>query len=117
MARQLRIVIKFSPKKSYAPIIRYRVLGELLEQGTHSTLVIPSHRPNSTTLPAALPASLPPTVQNTAQNDPGMNASHALQHPGYYYHMAARYTEVRRERFLAALNAEVGIPPLESFWE
>ena len=32
----------------------------------------------------------------------GMNPSHALQHPGHYYYMAARCTEARRERFLAS---------------
>ncbi|KAG1830148.1 Gryzun, putative trafficking through golgi-domain-containing protein [Suillus variegatus] len=31
----------------------------------------------------------------------GLNPSHALQHPGHYYYMAARCTEARRERFLA----------------
>lgn len=38
----------------------------------------------------------------------GINPSHALQHPGFYYYMAAKCTEMRRERFLAAAEAEVG---------
>lgn len=37
----------------------------------------------------------------------GLNPTHALQHPGFYYYMAARCTEMRRERFLSAVDAEV----------
>jgi len=36
----------------------------------------------------------------------GINPSHALQHPGFYYFMAAKCTEIRRQRFLAALELE-----------
>lgn len=38
----------------------------------------------------------------------GLNPTHALQHPGFYYYMAARCTEKRRENFLA-LEAEVSL--------
>ena len=38
----------------------------------------------------------------------GLNPSHALQHPGHYYYMAARCTEARRERFLASEGASQG---------
>ena len=38
----------------------------------------------------------------------GLNPNQALQHPGFYYYMAARCTERRRERFLTALESEVG---------
>jgi hypothetical protein len=99
MARQLVVllfVITFLDRH-----FRYRVLAELLEQGTQSTLVIPSHRPS---LP---PAVVPPSLPSAVPSDAAINPSHALQHPGYYYYMAARYTEVRRERFLAAMSAEV----------
>lgn len=37
----------------------------------------------------------------------GINPSHTLQHPGFYYYMAAKCTEMRRIRFLAAVEAEV----------
>jgi hypothetical protein len=37
----------------------------------------------------------------------GLNPSHALQHPGFYYYMAAKSTEKRRERYLALIEAEV----------
>jgi hypothetical protein len=85
---------------SYLSYLRYRVFAELLEQGTNSTLVIPSHRPVTV-------SSVPSVAQSSVQVDAGINASHALQHPGYYYYLAARYTESRRERFLAALKTDV----------
>ena len=50
---------------------------------------------------------MPPSLPSTAPSDVSINPSNALQHPGYYYYMAARYTEVRRERFLEAMSAEV----------
>ena len=37
----------------------------------------------------------------------GLNPNQALQHPGFYYYMAARCTERRRERFLSVLEAGV----------
>lgn len=37
----------------------------------------------------------------------GVNPSHTLQHPGFYYYMAAKCTEMRRIRFLAVVEAEV----------
>ena len=88
---------------------RHRVLAELLEQGTRSTLVIPVHKP----------ASSNPNFSQSQQNlraasgieydtlrSLGINPSHALQHPGFYYYMAARCTEMRRSRFLAAVESE-----------
>jgi|ERR1700722_9728164 len=90
---------------SYLSYTRYRVFAELLEQGTNSTLVIPSHRP----VTVSLPPSVPSVAQSSVQVDAGINASHALQHPGYYYYLAARYTESRRERFLAALKTDVSM--------
>ena len=42
----------------------------------------------------------------------GINPNHALQHPGFYYYAAARCTEMRRSRFLAALETEVNALPL-----
>ncbi|KAG6857740.1 hypothetical protein H0H87_004156 [Tephrocybe sp. NHM501043] len=88
---------------------QYRVLAELLEQGTRTTLVIPVHRPiianAATSLPngRALAAS---ALETETIRSLGINPSHALQHPGFYYFMAAKCTETRRERFLAALEIE-----------
>lgn len=102
--------------------IRHRILAELLEQGTRTTLVIPTHLPvvSSSTL-SSLAQSSPGFNANSSQRIAGMvqtgeleslrslglNPSHALQHPGFYYYMSARCTEMRRERFMIALDAEV----------
>ncbi|KAG6813748.1 hypothetical protein H0H92_007700 [Tricholoma furcatifolium] len=88
---------------------QYRVFAELLEQGTRSTLVIPVHLPV---------ANIPSNQQNGGRGSSasalevetirslGINPSHALQHSGFYYFMAAKCTEARRERYLAALEIE-----------
>jgi hypothetical protein len=89
---------------------RHRVLAELLEQGTRSTLEIPVHIPSSSN------SNLSQSQQNLKATSGveydtlrslGINPSHALQHPGFYYYMAARCTELRRSRFLAAVESEV----------
>ncbi|KAJ7169134.1 Gryzun, putative trafficking through golgi-domain-containing protein [Mycena crocata] len=88
---------------------QHRILAELLEHGTQSKLVIPDHRPINHTLAASQRASVVvPTsaLEMEAMRTMGINPSHALQHPGYYYYMAAKCTEARRERFLAAAEAE-----------
>ncbi|GLB37359.1 putative foie gras liver health family 1 [Lyophyllum shimeji] len=90
---------------------QHRVLAELLEQGTRSTLTIPTHQP---TYPIASNASLAAsgkglassTLELESMRSLGINPSQALQHPGFYYFMAARCTEIRRQRFLAALELE-----------
>ena len=85
-----------------------------MEQGTHSTLKIPSHEPtafnnvlnslltNTLALQAASRGS--GGLELDGLRSLGVNPSHALQHPGFYYYMAARCTELRRERFLAILD-------------
>lgn len=80
---------------------RHRILAELLEQGSRSTLKIPIHTP------APLSNQQPSRVESDAIRMLGTNPGQALQHPGFYYYMAARCTEMRRERFLAALKEEV----------
>lgn len=35
----------------------------------------------------------------------GLNPANALQHPGFYYYMAARATERRRTQFFAVLSS------------
>lgn len=96
------------------------MLAELLEQGMRSNLTIPIHKAHPTASTGADMAAAQAQAQSsnnlrgTAQNldlesmrSLGINPSHALQHPGFYYYMAAKCTEMRRERFLAALEAEV----------
>jgi hypothetical protein len=77
---------------------RHRVLAELLEQGSNSSLTFPTNSPPLLAAGAS-PAGTP--VDLDAVRALGLNPSHALQHPGHYYYMAARCTEARRERFLA----------------
>ncbi|KAG5731761.1 UPF0636 like protein [Termitomyces sp. T112] len=93
---------------------QYRVLAELLEQGTRSTLVLPTHRPTiplNTNFMASQHngggrSLIPSTLETETIRSLGINPRHALQHPGFYYLMAAKCTETRRERFLANLEIE-----------
>ncbi|CDO69602.1 hypothetical protein BN946_scf184875.g5 [Trametes cinnabarina] len=87
---------------------QHRVFAELLEQGTRSTLKIPSPYPPQAPSPAMLAAQSLEASQMglEAMRVLGVNPNQALQHPGFYYYMAARCTERRRERFLGALEFE-----------
>ncbi|KAI9062346.1 hypothetical protein FKP32DRAFT_1593495 [Trametes sanguinea] len=87
---------------------QHRVFAELLEQGTRSTLKIPSPYPPQAPSPAMLAAQSLEASQMglEAMRVLGLNPNQALQHPGFYYYMAARCTERRRERFLGALESE-----------
>ncbi|KAJ7647712.1 Gryzun, putative trafficking through golgi-domain-containing protein [Roridomyces roridus] len=96
---------------------QHRILAELLEHGTQSKLVIPDHRPVNPALaipPRSSTAAPTTTLEVEAMRTMGINPSHALQHPGYYYYMAAKCTEARRERFLAAAEAEENSPSTTS---
>ena len=91
---------------------RHRVLAELLEQGTRSTLEIPVHIPapsNSNFSQSQQNLRAASGVEYDTLRSLGINPSHALQHPGFYYYMAARCTEIRRSRFLAAVESEVNL--------
>ncbi|KAG2153198.1 Gryzun, putative trafficking through golgi-domain-containing protein [Suillus clintonianus] len=77
---------------------QHRVLAELLEQGSNSSLTFPTNSPHSLT--AGMSSTSTPVELDTVRAL-GLNPSHALQHPGHYYFMAARCTEARRDRFLA----------------
>ncbi|KAJ7686580.1 Gryzun, putative trafficking through golgi-domain-containing protein [Mycena rosella] len=88
---------------------QHRILAELLEHGTQSKLVIPDHRPVNPALAVSQRSSVvvpSSALEVEAMRTMGINPSHALQHPGYYYYMAAKCTEARRERFLAIADAE-----------
>ncbi|EMD33144.1 hypothetical protein CERSUDRAFT_118207 [Gelatoporia subvermispora B] len=92
---------------------QYRILAELLEEGTKSTLKIPSHfrTPSQTAaLVAAHALESSASQRNLLEAEAlrllGLNPTQALQHPGFYYYMAARCQERRRERFLKALESE-----------
>ncbi|KAF8841726.1 hypothetical protein BDN67DRAFT_927820 [Paxillus ammoniavirescens] len=90
---------------------QHRVLAELLEQGSRSALTFPTHNPaprasGAPNASAAGPGGVPADLE--AVGTLGLNPSHALQHPGHYYYMAARCTEARRERFLASESMSQG---------
>ncbi|KAH8087832.1 Gryzun, putative trafficking through golgi-domain-containing protein [Cristinia sonorae] len=90
---------------------QHRVFAELLEQGNWSTLEIPKHTPVPAPSAAKLAAQAAGPQRNAMEAEAlrllGINPTHALQHPGFYYYMAAQCTESRRERFLRALESEV----------
>lgn len=91
------------------------MLAELLELGLRSTLVIPVHKSLPINPNALISAIQPPSQRPTNPQEQeflrssGSNPSHALQHPGFYYYMAARCIEMRKARFLAAMEAEVAM--------
>ncbi|KAI0002431.1 Gryzun, putative trafficking through golgi-domain-containing protein [Russula compacta] len=79
---------------------QYRAFAELLEHGTGSTLILPIHEP-ALPAPALAPSGL---AELDALRILGLNPANALQHPGFYYYVAAQATERRRAQFLAMLQ-------------
>ncbi|KAF9243228.1 Foie gras liver health family 1-domain-containing protein [Melanogaster broomeanus] len=94
MARQwVSFILSKPPYHGLIPAIRHRALAELLEQGSRSSLTFPSHTPASRASGASLASALGPggaPLNLDAVRTLGLNPSHALQHPGHYYYMAAR---------------------------
>ena len=88
---------------------RHRVLAELLEQGTRSTLEIPVHKPALSNSNFSQSQQNLRAASGVEYGSLGINPSHALQHPGFYYYLAARCTEMRRSRFLVAVESEVNL--------
>lgn len=89
---------------------RHRVLAELLEHGLRSDLVLPEHKPlppNNNHAASQVMTRPAVGVEYESARSLGINPSHALHHPGFYYYVAATCTELRRRRFLAAVEAEV----------
>ncbi|KAG8933795.1 hypothetical protein FRC00_012791, partial [Tulasnella sp. 408] len=86
---------------------QYRILAELLELAVRAGYKLPTP-----TIPPSLPGGRPTGTGSPApnqQNDPralGINPSHALQHPGYFYYLSATCTLQRYERFITALHQE-----------
>lgn len=90
---------------------QYRVLAELIDQGTRAGLTLSAHEPHPSTAPKPAGTGLLPEIDAMARSA-GINPSHALQHSGFYYYMAAKCTDARRARFLAALEAESNGQPI-----
>ena len=101
-------IAAFRDFRAEEPVLRHRILAELLDQGVRSALILPVHTPalTSQNLNALNQSTRLPGELDFARSA-GINPSHALQHPGFYYYLAARCTEMRRERFQAAIEAEV----------
>jgi hypothetical protein len=93
-------------RPSVISFFRNRLLAELLEQGIRSTLVIPVHKPQVLAAGTLSSGQRIPGIEGDPRNV-GLNPTHYLQHPGYYYYAGARCTEMRRVKFQAALEAEV----------
>ncbi|KAI0090763.1 Gryzun, putative trafficking through golgi-domain-containing protein [Irpex rosettiformis] len=87
---------------------QHRAFAELLEQGTRTTLTIPTYLPSSTSAASTVVAQAADSQRSVVEMESlrtlGLNPTQALQHPGFYYFMAARCVENRRARFLAALE-------------
>ena len=87
---------------------RHRSFAELLEQGTRTTLTIPTYLPSSISAASTVVAQAADSQRSVVEMESlrtlGLNPTQALQHPGFYYFMAARCVENRRARFLAALE-------------
>lgn len=106
------------------------MFAELLELGAQHGLVIPSHLPAPLSLPATTVPSSQVQIpsQNVAQPNVntdvfgavgvgtgfglGINPTTALQHPGFYYLVAAECTEKRREALERWVKEEVSVSAL-----
>ncbi|KAK2463095.1 hypothetical protein APHAL10511_004750 [Amanita phalloides] len=98
---------------------QYRALAELLEQGLRSTLKIPPYKPpaltgNASLVAAVIRGSSAHSLEMNALRSLGLNPSHTLQHPGFYYYMASRCTELRKEKFQTTVEAELNQRPILS---
>ncbi|KAG8739213.1 hypothetical protein FRC10_005870 [Ceratobasidium sp. 414] len=92
---------------------QHRILAELLEQGLRNGLRIPSLAPSPlphtlTPVPAVVDPSAsvaglpqPAPGQGVIPVSPGHNPSLSLQHPGFYYYIAAGCSVQRLARFKA----------------
>ncbi|CAG8465752.1 3204_t:CDS:10 [Diversispora eburnea] len=72
---------------------QYRVFGEMLEIATRSGYNIPD--PLTITHSTSSDYRSSSSFANT-----GVNPSLVLQHPGFYYHLAAKYNSIRGDKFL-----------------
>jgi len=79
---------------------QYRILAEILEIALRAGLRLPPLLPQQVEERPQQLALEPPSM-------PGLAPANTLQHPGYYYFQAARYTQERYKRFKAIEDAEV----------
>lgn len=102
---------------------QHRILAELLDQGARINLAFPNLQPlvNAGLLngPPPIQSALGPrnTLEVESIRSLGLNPGQALQHPGFYYYMAAKCTELRRERFLLSVEQEVRCDIFSGPWK
>lgn len=70
------------------------MFAELLDQGSRSTLQIPTHIPTTSAVHAQA------ALVDESMRVLGLNPANALQHPGFFYYLAAGAAEKRRARFM-----------------
>ena len=80
---------------------QYRILAEILEIALRAGLRLPP------LLPQQVEERTPQQLALEPPSMPGLAPANTLQHPGYYYFQAARYTQERYKRFKAIEDAEV----------
>ncbi|RHZ80693.1 hypothetical protein Glove_132g6 [Diversispora epigaea] len=72
---------------------QYRAFGETLEVATRSGYNIPD--------PLTITHSTSSDYRSSSSfSNTGVNPSLVLQHPGFYYHLAAKYNSIRGDKFL-----------------
>lgn len=72
---------------------QYRAFGDLLEIATRSGYNIPD--------PLTITHStFSADYRSSSSFSNGVKPSLVLQHPGFYYHLAAKYNSIRGEKFL-----------------
>ncbi|KAG9036541.1 hypothetical protein FRB95_008596 [Tulasnella sp. JGI-2019a] len=79
---------------------QWRILAELVELALRAGYKLPV---------AAVPAIIADTIRDPVTSNvtaPNFKPDTVLQHPGYYYYMAAKCTQERLDRFLAVMEQE-----------
>ncbi|CAG8671699.1 3712_t:CDS:10, partial [Acaulospora morrowiae] len=75
---------------------QYRIFGDVLEVATRSGFIIP----DPSTVNHHISSNDYRFTSNNSTDNTGVNPSTVLHHPGFYYHLAAKYNSMRRKRFL-----------------
>ncbi|GBC06239.1 hypothetical protein RclHR1_06700003 [Rhizophagus clarus] len=85
---------------------QYRVFADVLEIAIRSGFTIPdpekiSHNTTTSDFRFSMSSmSSMSTISNNPNTGSGINPTMVLQHPGFYYYIAAKYNSLRRKKFL-----------------
>jgi hypothetical protein len=87
---------------------RYRIFADTIDEAILAgyKIPLPTDYLNSTTAPPGSP------LMNATANS-GLNPGSIMQHPGFYYHLAAMCCAERRRRYLEAERADASSPVLQ----